>query len=245
MDVTKAQREEIVKGFTKEELKEFKTLEVKDQDALIVEIFAISNDATDLGGRVELANAIIEENDCRMHIAGSLLVKKGRELVAQYLGLQFIFSKEAKENWDSVVAQDGETKMFRTRIHRFRRTDGTNFGIFATPMMNNAFRTLLTATSGGLVAADPVVKMIYQGKITKEVAAKEYNFKMSIGTETHGWLIDVEKTARREDGKGAQNLLNAPLPLGSSKDDMTSDEVNMENFKNLQERQESSLLEAH
>lgn len=234
MEIDKTKFDAVVKGFSKEDKADFDKLNAEEQQELVAEIIALEEDATTVGGSVETENAVIESmDDCRLHVAGGLLLKKGRQIVAQYLGRQYLFSREKKENWEEVVALDGITKMFRSQIHRFRRTDGTEFGVFATPMMNNALRTVLTASSGAGVGSDPVVKFIYDGKVEKAEAKEKYGFEMSTGNETHGWQIELEKNAQRRTGKGVMNPLNAPLPSGPSDTGMTSEQATLNNFKEL------------
>lgn len=231
MAVVTAGQKAIIDGFNAEEKKEFLKMEQPEGIILLDEILAVSKDAKVLDGKIDFDNAILDDGDCRIHIAGSLLLRKGISLVAQYMGLQHTFSKEKKQHWVKVLAQDGKTSMYRSVFHRFRRTDGTEFGIFATPMMNNALRTLLTISSGSKFASvDPTVKLAYKGLITQAVAKEEYNFVFD-NDETHGWGIEVEKSAKRGTGRGCMNQLNAPLPIGTGDDaDLTQDEVNMRNF---------------
>jgi hypothetical protein len=234
MEIDKKEFDAVVKGFSKEEKADFDKLNADEKNELVAEILALEEDTATIGDSVALEDAIHEENDCRIHIAGGALIKVGRVITAQYLGLQYTFSRAKKENWEEVLAMDGKTKMYRSKFHRFRRTDGVEFGVFATPMMNNALRTVLTASSGAAVEGDPTVRLAYDGKVSKEVAGEKYGFKMDTGKETHAWNIQIEKSAKRGQGRGVLNPLNPPLPMGASDDQtLSSDEVTLRNFKEL------------
>lgn len=230
------EQQSVLDSFSAEEKKDFNAMESEDQLSILNEILAAQADTEKLSNEVETVDGIKTESGRKLAIAGGLVIRKGLRHIAQFVGLEYVFSREKKENWEHVPTQDGKDKMYRSKAFIFRRTDGTEFGVFFTPMMGKALRNVLTNTSGGAVATDPVVDFTYLGKISREDAEKDYDFKMDTGSETHAWDIKVEKNARRGTGKGYLNQLNAPLPIGGGDDeDLTQDEINMRNYRESSE----------
>ncbi len=228
-----AAQDAFVKGLSKEELVEFNKLSNEEKLEVLELQIGIDQDAINLDGKIELESVGYSADGAKILVLdgkgdkGFRGIKAGRKITAQFMGIDYIFSDEPKENWTPVKTADGRALKYRTEFARFRKTDGVEFGIFTAPMLRNALRTLITnSATPNLIDKDPVVTIEYHGLVSKEVAKKDFNFEMTQGSETHAVKVLKEKGALENLDAGIHNYLTSPIPMAKvDREDMTAEEA--------------------
>lgn len=215
-----------ISGLKGDDLKEFNELKNEDKLELLELQLGIDSDAIDLASKVELESLGFKTDGINILVLGGEGIRglvSGRKVTAMFMGISYIFSDKLIENWTEVITADGKEKKWRSEYARFRKTNGVEFGIFTCPMMRNALRTLLTNTvSANLVAKDPIVTIEYHGLVSKEIAAKDFDFVMNTGSNTHAVVVRKEKGAKENLDAGIHNYLVSPIPASKiDTDDMT------------------------
>jgi len=228
-----AEQKVYVDGLSKEELKDFNALTVEEQVELLEMNVGLDADVNFLQDKVEFEGVGYKVDGAMIFILdgkgtlGLRGIKAGRKITGQFLGIDYIFSDEHKENWTPVKTADGSATKYRSEYARFRRRDGVEYGIFTCPMMRNQLRTLLTnKATPNRAKVDPTVTLEYHGLVTKEVAKKDFNFEMTSGNETHAVRILKEKGALEDLSAGIHCYLTSPIPAAKiNRDDLTSEEA--------------------
>lgn len=245
-DVQKA----FIAGLKGDDLKEFNALEDADKLELLELQVGIDEDAKDLEGKVILEKVGFKTDGINILVLGAEGIRglvSGRKVTAMFMGISYIFSDKEIENWTEVVTADGKEKKWRSEYARFRKTNGVEFGIFTCPMMRNALRTLLTNSSTPkLVENDPIVTIEYHGLVSKEVAAKDFDFVMNTGKNTHAVIVRKEKGAMENLNAGIHNYLVSPIPASKiDTDDMTRSEREFLSYNNqVKANEEAGLRQA-
>jgi hypothetical protein len=231
------QQQSFIAGLKGEDLKEFNALEDADKIELLELQLGIDSDALSLDGKVELEKTGFKTDGINILVLGAEGIRglvAGRKVTAMFMGISYIFSDKSIENWTEVVTADGKEKKWRSEYARFRKTNGVEFGIFTCPMMRNALRTLVTnSSSPKLTAKDPIVTIEYFGKVSKDVASKDFDFVMTTGSETHAVIVRKEKGALENLNRGIHNYLVSPTPTSKvDTDDMTRGEMEALSYSN-------------
>lgn len=231
------EEEVIVKGLTPEELEEFTAADEKGQRNMLTLLTGLTSDADALskeieGGSIELADVSLtgdEDDDCHVLRPGGLGLRPGAVIVAQFMGTVRMISKDEKENWKEMI--HAGTKYYYNEFYRFRRTDGTEFGIFQSPTLV-VLSKVLTKSAGGRAAKDPVVRIHYVDKIEgKERLAKEFGITLKKGDACHVFNLKLENGAAVERyERGVQNYLRNPIPTTSVKEEITDVELAERNW---------------
>jgi hypothetical protein len=168
---------------------------------------------------------------------GEFLFRKGQEVVLQFLGLRYIFSKNEKEYWEKVVSEDGSNEAYRSEVLEFRNTKGEIIRLYPTRMLKNQLRNMLTFTSGSReVTGDPQITLTYDGFQPKDVLKSVYKFETD-EPKAHATTIKYDRnTVKFGTGRGCLNPLNSPkLPnLRQYDEDMDSADITAQNFEALQ-----------
>lgn len=232
-----AEQEIFVKGLNKEDRAEFDALENADKLEVLELQLSIDTDTKKLDGKIELESVGFKADGVNILVLGNSGIRgitAGRKITAMFMGMSYIFSDKAIENWTEVLTADGTEKKWRSEYARFRKTDGVEFGIFTSPMLRMGLRTLLTnSATPNLVKVDPTVTIEYHGKITKEVAEKDFNFKMGTGSHTHAVVVKKERGAKELLDAGIHNYLVSPIPTSKvDLNDMTSSEREALSYNN-------------
>lgn len=235
-----AEQQTFVDGLNKEEIEALNKLTDTDKvDFINLQMGLVTDVTTVTEGEnaVEFETTGYKVDNAPILIPGGTGIvglKAGSKIVAMFMGFDYIFSDEPKENWKEVKTRDGKETRFRSEYLRFRRTNGSEFGIFSTPMLKNNLRTLLTHSSASkLVSKDPVVEIEYHGKLKKEVLKKDFNFELRTGSEAHAFRVRKERGARENLEAGIHCLLSCPIPAAKSdRDDMTNEEAEMLSWEN-------------
>jgi hypothetical protein len=228
-------QEAYLKTLSKEELKDFNALDEEERLELLEMQIGLQDDVKKLEGKIDLENVGYKADGATIFMLdgdgdkGVRGIKAGSKIKAQFLGFSYIFSDEAIENWTSVKTADGMATKYRSEYARFRRTNGKEFGIFTCPMMRNALRTLLTnSATPNRVAKDPVVEIEYFGKVSKEVAKKDFNFEYTATGKAHAVRVLKEKGAVEDLSAGIHCYLTSPIPAGKlNRDDLTNEEAEL------------------
>lgn len=246
LKLTPAQ-EAFVKGLDKESKAEFDALDREEQMNILELQVGIVADVKKLDGTVKLAEVGYTDDGAKIISLGKTegksslnSLRAGSKVIARFMGIDYIFSNDEKPNWERVTTADGKEVKWRSEFFRFKRENGTEFGIFSTAMLRNALRTLITnSSSPALVNIDPMVEIQYHGLVTPEVAKKDFGFVTNLEEEIHAVKVMKEKDALENLEAGIHNYLRSPIPAGKiNRDDLTKEESELISYNNMKKANE-------
>lgn len=184
---------------------------------------------------VDLVQNLFEDEEGHTFNLGEFLFRKGMTFTAQFLGLRYLFSKKALENWQERISPDGSNTLYMSSRLEFRMTDGKIVSLWPGLMLRNQLRNILTKSSGSDLATDPIVSITYDGKVKAAVAKEIYDFETT--KDAHATSIKFDKdTVRFGSGRGCLNPLNSPevKNLVAYDEDMDSEDITTNNFNILE-----------
>ena len=234
-----AEQKKVVASFSADERKEFDSYDADGQIAMINLVIGLEADAKALEGKVKTkavsTTGADEEADCMILRTGGIGLREGQGFTAQLIGSMPILSKKPKENWPTRVF-NGET-YYVNMFYKFRRTDGTEFGVFDSPTLRILRKVFTHSATPKLVAQDPVVKVLYIGKVEgKDKLKAEYGIDLQKGNSAHVFNVNIEETAQIDRyAKGVVNYLKNPIPTAkASNEEMSDEELAQLNWEQIQ-----------
>lgn len=208
---------ELIKGLSKEDLKEFNELSDAEKKGVLVALQMKKTGHKE----VEVTKLKMDEDQATdpMIAVNSLGFKAGDTIVARFMGTVPMFSKEEKENWKK-ISYDNKI-FFESSYFRFEREDGTTFGLYGYSGLAMLHK-VHTKANNPTLKQNPMVSIKYIGLIEgKERLKAEFGITLTSGNSSHVFDLGIEKTAIVERyTKGVLNYLKAPFPtFANSSDD--------------------------
>lgn len=218
-----ADQEKIVKAFSAEELEAFKALPSDERRIEMLEMIASTALATDVTGDFEEISGADEQEDVTILSAGGLGCQAGQVFVARFLGTVPMFSQDFKENWEEHVIEGRTVYMNSYYLFENAKT-GKKFGLYKAPCLNKVLPKVPTKASNGNVAANPLVRITYVGKIKgKDVLRDKYDLVLTSGNEAHVHTVELERGIRFDRYRpGVVNYLKNPIPNLGAKEKLST-----------------------
>lgn len=161
-------------------------------------------------------------------------IKKGQTIVGFLEGVVPMFSDKEKKNWDELT-YNGK-KYYESMHYRFRREDGTKFGIFGHSQLH-PLKKVRTKSSDPAFANDPYVEIDYTGLVEGKEKLKAMGIELRSGNSAHTFGIKFEKGVIVDRyAKGVLNYVKAPYPAfaDNAGDNNDPRAVAMNNWEKLQ-----------
>lgn len=229
-------------GLSVEQLQLFNGLSVEDKTeiaelgevALIVAaINTVASIQASNAQKVEVKTTKSLVENLTILSAGGFGLRAGSEVSGFLLGTYHIFSKDFKENWSEFM--DGDDLYYYNSLYKLRGVDGNLFGIWSYGTLSDLRK--IPTFSSKTAAADPFVKIKYQGKIEgRDVLKAQYGIELTKGNAAHVFETFTNVDFNRYES-GIVNSINAPFPMGSKKSALTSQEATRLHYERIMANQ--------
>lgn len=170
------------------------------------------------------------------------VINEGQKIRGRFLGTVPMFSKDFKENWDTLEV-DGKT-IYMSSHYAFEDANGKKFGIFASSTLWK-LQKIPTAVSGKAFS-NPLVEVTYVGKVEGRDVLKElYGIELTKGNSAHIFDVLCENTVDMT-VKGCINYLRNPVPnFGAEKSSVSSIEQARQNWERQQRLINATPVDSH
>lgn len=228
----------VLAGLSVEDQAEISELAVEDQISTLELIASLAATSS-----VETGASFVktkgQRDNLNIFIAGGIGLKAGTVIQAYLLGTYHVFSKAVKENWKEFIASNGEL-FFYNSYYKFSDLNGKEFGIWSYATLRD-LEKIPTKATNPMVKANPLVKIVYHGKIEgKELLKQKYDIVLSKGNSAHVFETTIDGAASYDRYvKGCVNNLNRPTPtIGLTSSDITKEEASQLNFEKIMQAQQ-------